>query len=83
MVDQAEADGLYESLDVTPEQVRVVELEEEVATLTDLAYRTSKIHRKTTKALKQSLRVLLAHTEGRKKATAKQLERARRRLEHG
>jgi len=31
MVTQAEEDGLYESLDVTPDQVRVVELEAELA----------------------------------------------------
>lgn len=58
------------------------EKDTEIAALNDLVERMSRNHRKCTKEFKQSLRALLAHAEGTREATAKQIERARWRLEH-
>jgi flagellar biosynthesis regulator FlaF len=60
------------------DQQRIAEDSFELRYLEEL----TRLQRKKIKELKQSVKVLLAHAEGTKKATATQIERARWRLEH-
>jgi len=62
------------------DQQRIAELEEEVAALNDLMESMSRVRRKSTKELKQSLRALIAHAEATRKITSAQLARARWRV---